>query len=170
MVCVVLHENRDKDPEQSLMYKAGIKLPHPEPYGGSADLKKFKVLIAGILRWLSMNNMLGEKAAELQLGYLGVCLNDEALEWFSRNVERPNHIICDWTLESAVAGLQQHFLHTLTHRQVSNKFESLEQGSKELLNDLTKYSACMISMPDEYTVKKQFLTVMQHMLRIEVLK
>jgi hypothetical protein len=30
-----------------------------------------------------MNNMLGKKAAELQLGYLGACLKDEALEWFS---------------------------------------------------------------------------------------
>jgi hypothetical protein len=30
-----------------------------------ADLEKFEVFIAGILRWLSMNNMLGKKAAEL---------------------------------------------------------------------------------------------------------
>jgi hypothetical protein len=96
-----------------------------------------------------MNNMLGKKAAELQLGYLGVCLKDEALDWFSQNIERPDCIICDWTLESAVACLQQHFLHTLTHRQASNQFKSLEQGSKtvqELLNDLTKYATCMISV------------------------
>jgi hypothetical protein len=134
---------------------------HPEPYGGSADLEKFEVFITGILRWLSMNNMLGEK---LQLGYLGACLKDEALEWFSRNVEKPDHIIRDWTRESAVAGLQQSLLHTLTHRQASNKFESLEQDSKtvqELLNNLTKYTACMISMPDEYIVKKRFLTAMR---------
>jgi hypothetical protein len=83
MVHIPLHENRDKDPEKSLLYKAGIKLPHLEPYGGSTDLEKFEVFIAGILRWLSMNNMLGKKAAELQLGYLGVCLKYEALEWFS---------------------------------------------------------------------------------------
>jgi hypothetical protein len=139
----------------------------------SVDLEKFEVFIGGILRWLSMNNMLGEKAAELQFSYLGECLKYEALEWFSRNVERPDHVIHNWNLESAVAGLQQHFLHTLTHRQVSNKFESLEQGSKavqELLNNLTKYATCMISMPDEYTVKKWFLTAIRHTLRIEVLK
>jgi hypothetical protein len=52
--------------------------------------------------------------------------------------------------ESAVAAMQQHFLHTLTHRQVSKKYESIEQGSKtvqELLNDLTKYASCMVTMP-----------------------
>jgi hypothetical protein len=157
MVHIALHENRDKDPEKSPLYKAGIKLPHPEQYGGSADLEKFEVFIASVLRWLSMNNMLGEKAAELQVGYLGACLKDEALEWFSRNVKRPDRVIYNWNLERAVAGLQQRFIHTLTHRQASNEFESLEQGSKtiqELLNDLTKYAARMISMPDEYTVKK----------------
>jgi hypothetical protein len=82
-------------PRESLLYKAGIKLPHPEPYGGSADLEKFEVFITGILRWLSVNNMLGKKATELQLGYLGACLKDEALEWFSQNVERPDRIIRD---------------------------------------------------------------------------
>jgi hypothetical protein len=96
-------------------------------------------------------------------GYLGACLKDEALEWFSQNVERPDRVICDWTLESTVAGLQQHFLHTFMHRQVSNKFEPLEQGSKtvqELLNDLTKYAARIISILDENTFKKRFLMAM----------
>jgi hypothetical protein len=120
-----------------------------------------------------MNNMLGERTAELQLSFLGSCLRDEALEWFTRNVECPDRVVQHWTFESAVAAMQQHFLHTLTHRQASNKFESIEQGSKtvqELLNNLMKYTAHMVTMPDDYTVKKQFLTAMRQMLHIEVLK
>jgi hypothetical protein len=67
MVHVMLYENRDKDPEKSLLYKAGIRLPHPEPYGDSADLEKFEVFIAGILRWLSMNNMLARRQPSYSL-------------------------------------------------------------------------------------------------------
>jgi hypothetical protein len=83
MVHATLHENRGKDPEMSLLAKAAIKQPHPDPYRGSADLKIFEVFMAGILQWLSMNNMLGERAAELQLSFLGSYLRDEALEWFT---------------------------------------------------------------------------------------
>ena len=47
----------------------------------------FKVFIAGILRWLKMNCLLGETSVEMQVNYLGTCLTGEAQEWFYRNVE-----------------------------------------------------------------------------------
>ena len=49
---------------------------------GSSDLKEFEVFIAGILRWLKMNYLLGETSVEMQVDYLGTCLTGEVQEWF----------------------------------------------------------------------------------------
>ena len=56
-------------------------------YHNSSDLKEFEVFIAGILRWLKMNCLLGETSVKMQVDYLGTGLTGEAQEWFYRNVE-----------------------------------------------------------------------------------
>ena len=60
MICAVLAEGQHTDPDKSVLTRAGIKLDHPETYAGSSDLEEFEVFIAGILRWLKMNCLLGE--------------------------------------------------------------------------------------------------------------
>ena len=55
MVRVALEENRDADPEKSALARAGIKIPHPGTYSGSADLEELEIFVAGVLRWLKMN-------------------------------------------------------------------------------------------------------------------
>ena len=72
-----------------------------------------------------------------------------------------------------VAGLQRHFLHTLTHHHVSNQFELVMQGNKtvhEILNDLKKYTDRMVMRPDEYTFCRRFISALREPLRQEVLK
>ena len=54
---------------------------------GGSDLKEFEVFIAGILRWLKMNCLLGETSIEMQVNYLGTHLTGKVQEWFYRNVE-----------------------------------------------------------------------------------
>ena len=54
---------------------------------GSSDLEEFEVFIAGILRWLKMNCLLGETSIDMQVNYLGTHLTGKAQEWFYRNVE-----------------------------------------------------------------------------------
>ena len=87
MIHAVLAEGQHTDPDKSVLTRAGIKLDHPETYVGSSDLKEFEVFIAGILRWLKMNCLLGETSIEMQVDYLGTCLTGEVQEWFYRNVE-----------------------------------------------------------------------------------
>ena len=143
MICAVLAKGQHTDPDKSVLTRAGIKLDHPETYTGSSDLEEFKVFIAGILRWLKMNCLLGETSVEMQVNYLGTRLTGEAQEWFYRNVEQFDHLVCKWTLEMAVQGLQRRFLHTLTHHHMSNKFDMVSQGTmtiQEVLNDLKKYA------------------------------
>ena len=77
MVQVALEENRDADPEKSVLAQAGIKIPHPGTYSGSADLEELEIFIAGILQWLKMNQYLGSTNMEFQVNYLGTHLKGE---------------------------------------------------------------------------------------------
>ena len=95
------------DPEKSMLAKVGVKLAHPETYAGGSDLEEFEVFVAGILRWLKMNSLLGPTSTSMQVGYLGTCLMGEAQEWFYHNVERFDRQVPDWTLETVIQGLQK---------------------------------------------------------------
>ena len=173
MIRATLAEGQYTDPDKSVLIRAGVKLVHPETYAGGSDLEEFEVFVAGILRWLKMNCLLGATSTEMQVSYLGTRLTGEAQEWFYRNVERYDREVRDWTLESVIQGLQKRFLHTLTHHHASNKFDTVSQGTKtvqEVLNDLKKYAARMIHPPDVYTFCKRFVAALRESLRNEVLK
>ena len=87
MIRTALAEGQNTDPDKSVLMQASVKLDHPETYTGSSDLEEFKVFIAGILRWLKMNCLLGETSIEMQVDYLGTRLTGKVQEWFYRNVE-----------------------------------------------------------------------------------
>ena len=144
------------DPDNNIFTCAGVKMLHPEPYSGEADLERFEVFVA------ALNLLLGSDCAStlMQVRYLGNCLKGDAQEWYVRNIEHHDRVVCEWTLESALIEMQQHFLHSLTHRYASTTYETTRQGSgtvQDLLNRLNKLTAHMVQKPDEYTQWKQFL-------------
>jgi Zinc knuckle len=173
MIHIALADAADIDPEKSLLAKAGVKLKHPETYSGGSDVEEFEGFIANILRWLKTNYLLGRTSTDLQVSYLGTCLTGEAQEWFHINVAHFDRQVRDWTLEMVIQGLQKRFLHTLTYHHASNKFNAVMQGTKtvqKLMNELTKYVACMIQQPDEYMLRQRFVSALRDTLRNEVLK
>ena len=87
-------------PEDSIVIKTKLSIPSPEEYLGSPDLKVYETFIAGILRWLRLNGLLGEDNADFQVEYLGTRLKGNALEWYTRNVKRHDRPIRDWSLET----------------------------------------------------------------------
>ena len=63
-------------------------------------------------------------------------------------------------------------LNLLTHRQVSNKFDTIKQGQKtvqELIQELTKYTARMVQYPDNYSFRRQLIAALRQSLQKEVL-
>ena len=51
-------------------------------------------------------------------------------------------------------------INTLTHHHMSNKFDMVSQGTKtiqEVLNNIKKYAAWMIHLPDIYMFCKWFV-------------
>ena len=87
MIHAGLAKGQHTDPDKSVLTRASVKLDYPETYAGGSDLEEFEVFVAGILRWLKMNCLLGETSIDMQVNYLGTCLTGEVQEWFYRNVE-----------------------------------------------------------------------------------
>ena len=86
MICATLDDNNDLNPEDSIVVKMKLNITSPEDYSGSSDLKVYEMFVAGILRWLKMNGLLGTKHAAFQVEYLGTRLKGDALEWYTRTV------------------------------------------------------------------------------------
>ena len=143
MVHSTLEENQEDNPNDSVIAQMRLNISPPEEYSGSSDLEVYETFVAGILQWLSLHALLGVKYTETQVQFLGTCFKGNASEWFTRNTERPDRPIRDWSLELVIEGLQKRFLNLLMHRQASNKFDTIEQGQKtvqELIQELTKYT------------------------------
>ena len=87
MIHAALAKGQHTDPDKSVLTQAGVKMDHLETSAGSSDLEEFEVFIAGILRWLKMNCLLGETTIGMQVDYLGTRLTGKVQEWFYRNVE-----------------------------------------------------------------------------------
>ena len=102
MVREAIESSWNFNPDSKLLARIGEMFPHLEPYAGESDLKTFEIFIAGILQWLSMNLLLGSGKANtaVQLRYLGTHLTDDALEWYSHNVEHYTRATHHWTLEA----------------------------------------------------------------------
>ena len=107
----------------------------------------------------------------LQVKYVGTHLGDGTQEWYICNVEHHGRTVWEWTLESLLRAMQKQFLHTLTHRQASVKFDTTRQGSgtvQTMLNCLEKFASWMVMPPDEYTMRWRFLVAVRDPLRREV--
>ena len=173
MLRSALEESREDDPDDSIVAQTRLNISPPEEYSGSLDLEVYETFVAGILQWLKLHGLLGAKYTETQVQFLGMRLKGNASEWFMRNVERPDRPIRDWSLESVIEGLQKRFLNLLMHRQVLNKFDTIEQGQKtvqELIQELTKYTARMVQYPDDYSFRRRLIATLRPSLQKEVLR
>ena len=102
MVTMMLAENRDMIPEDSIVIKTKLSIPSAKEYLGSPDFEVYETFVAGILRWLRLNSLLDEDNADFQVEYLGTRLKGDALEWYTRNVKRHDQPIRDWSLEAVI--------------------------------------------------------------------
>ena len=164
MVCSTLEESQDNNPDESIITQTRLNISPPEEYSGSSDLKVYETFVAGILSWLRLHSLLGIKYTETQVQFLGTWLKGNASKWFTRNIECPGRPIKDYSLESVIKRLQKRFLNSLTHRQASNKFNTIEQGHKtvqELIQELTKYAAQMVQYPNDYSFRRWLIATLR---------
>ena len=61
MVHATLDDNKDMNPNDSIVIKTKINISSSEEYSGSSDLKVYETFVAGILQWLKRNSLLSTK-------------------------------------------------------------------------------------------------------------
>ncbi|KIJ29537.1 hypothetical protein M422DRAFT_269070 [Sphaerobolus stellatus SS14] len=147
-VAAALHED---EPEKSLLAKAGVKLGNPPVYNGERNLEKFENWVASVLQFMSLYNLLGPKAAKVQIQLLRQCLSGEAQEWFYRH----------W------------FMPTLSLNKVAVKDDNITQGSmtvQQLHQELSKLAKQMIELPDADSYRRRFMSALKPDIRESVLE
>ena len=53
------------------LLQMGLNISPPEEYSGSSDLEVYETFVAGILRWLKLHGLLGDKYTKTQVQFLG---------------------------------------------------------------------------------------------------
>ena len=83
----------------------GIKVSPPEKYGGEDDIEIFDTWLAGLLRWLRVQNVCGSKKDTLRVDLCGTTLKGLAANWFAEEVESFNRPVIDWMFKEVVCTL-----------------------------------------------------------------
>ena len=71
MVHSTLEENREDNPNDSVVTQMRLNISPPEEYSGSSDLKVYETFVTGVLRWLRLHSLLGVKYTKTQVQFLG---------------------------------------------------------------------------------------------------
>ena len=71
MVSSALEENREDNPDDSVITQMRLNISPPEEYLGSSDLEVYETFVTGILQWLRLHGLLGVKYTETQVQFLG---------------------------------------------------------------------------------------------------
>ncbi|KIJ47192.1 hypothetical protein M422DRAFT_249037 [Sphaerobolus stellatus SS14] len=169
----IQNASHEAEPEKSFLAKAGVKMGNPPTYSSERNLEKFENWVASVLQYMLMYNLLGPRAGKVQLQFLGQCLTDEAQEWFYQQVERFDHEIKHWDLESIIMGLQKWFMLTLSLNKVAVNYDNIMQGNmtvQQLHQELSKLAKQMIKLPDVYSYRRRFMDVLKPDIRDQVLK
>ena len=63
MTHAMLNDNKDMNPDDSIVIKAKLNILSPEEYSDSSDLEVYETFVTGILCWLKMKGLLDTKHA-----------------------------------------------------------------------------------------------------------
>jgi hypothetical protein len=139
----------------------GIKVSPPEKYGGEDDIEIFDAWIAGLLRWLRVQNVCGPKRDVLRVDLCGTTLKGLAADWFAEEVESFHRAVEDWLFEDVVCALYKRFIHRVTAQNAADKYRktkfSKADGALAFYNEMKRHANRMVQPPDEYSFKRAFL-------------
>ena len=148
-------------PRDDLTDVKGIKISPPEKYGGEDDIEVFDTWIAGLLRWLRVQNVCGPKKDVLRVDLCGTTLKGLAANWFAEEVESFNRTVDDWLFEDVVCAMYKRFIHRVTAQNAADKYKktkfSKADGALAFYNDMKRHANRMVQPPDEYSFKRDFL-------------
>ena len=129
----------------------------PEPYEGEDDFDLLDRWLQGLLRFIKIHRLTGVDKDRDRVLVTGTSLKGKAERWFSQEVERPTHIIRDWTFESIIIGLYRAFITTATTQQAMQRYMrikfSCDEGVMSFYRELLMWAGRLAQYPDTYSFK-----------------
>jgi hypothetical protein len=153
--------------------KLGIKAKFPDPYKGSRDAKDFENWLSQLLSWLKLNkiNILNDEHNESRLDLLNLALEDKALTFHMRRVDDHKRHGKHLDFSDAILDIQYRFVTRNAPVNAKAKYDFLDQGSRDVTTFYEELKDCaerLVSYPDEYALRNQFMKGLRASLRQEV--
>jgi len=138
-----------------------IKVSPPDSYGGEDDIEVFDNWIAGLLRWLRIQNVCRQRKDSLRIDLCGSTLKGLAADWFAEEVESFHRSIDEWQFEDIICALYKHFIHRVTAQSAADKYKKTKfikaEGALAFYNNLKCHANHMVQRPDDYSFRRDFL-------------
>ncbi|KAK0541627.1 hypothetical protein OC845_006967, partial [Tilletia horrida] len=130
-----LHDPKEK----SELSKAGIKTAAPDKWKGDRSLQAFTDWTHSVAHFLKVHAPLSE---HLKVDLIGGYLTGDPLDWYWRHVAPT---ASEWTAADVMIALRRQFLVDELSRQAADKFESADQGSR----DIHAFQAYLLKLADQ---------------------
>ncbi|KAE8245561.1 hypothetical protein A4X06_0g5596 [Tilletia controversa] len=127
--------------DKSELAKAGIKIVAPEKWKGDRSIQVFTDWTQSVAHYFKLHSPLSEiLKVDLIRGYL----SGDPLDWYWRHVAPHAQ---QWTATNLMVALRRQYLVDELSRQAADKFESAEQGSK----DIHSFQTYLLKLADQMT-------------------
>jgi hypothetical protein len=137
-----------------------IKISPPDSYSGEDDIEVFNNWIAGLLRWLRIQNMCRRRKDSLRIDLCRSTLKGLTADWFMEEVESFHRSIDVWQFEDIICMLYKHFIHRVTVQSATDKYKKTKfikaEGALAFYNNLKHHANCMVQRPDDYSFRRDF--------------
>ncbi|KAJ6561590.1 hypothetical protein B0H19DRAFT_1068348, partial [Mycena capillaripes] len=138
-----------------------LKIPAPDKYNGSKDIKIFESHVSAIVQWMQIMGLGGPEHDEKRKGIHSFYLTGNAKEWYDTRVNGIQRPQKKWTHLQMILGLFDQFIDTACVQNATEQFWttkfSPEMGVTGFYNELVTCAKRMVHRPDPYTFKNQFM-------------
>jgi hypothetical protein len=146
--------------ESLLLTKMGVKIPLPGVYSGSKDVEEFENWLAKLIGWFQMHQLdvLVPEMNIVRVQLLSQSLDGKAITYYHHQIDDYWYSNKYWDFQDAILDLRDRFLHKSTALTAVHKFDSLNQGNKDvrgLFEALQNEANRMIEPPGDYTFRKR---------------
>jgi hypothetical protein len=153
--------------------KLGVKIELPTAYDGSKDLVEFENWVTKLISWLKLNRLdvLSRDQNDTRMNLLNLALKGHALTYHKGRVELYEDFGRFYDFRDALLDIKGRFMSRNAPLNARTRFESLEQGSKDIrtyYEEMIDLSKRMVIKPDRYELRRRFVDGMNPATRQEM--
>ncbi|KAE8236626.1 hypothetical protein A4X13_0g9086 [Tilletia indica] len=152
--------------EKSELSRLGIKVAGPDKWKGERSLQTFMDWTQSVAHYFSLYSPMSER---LKIQLIGGYLLGDPLDWYWRHVAPTAQ---QWSAADVMVALRRQFLVDELSRQAADKFETMEQGSKDIhafQADLLRLADQMTEYPSPIALNRRLLNGMKHSLSAAII-